>query len=225
MTANPEPEPDRPLLAVLNQSKVPPGGWSWTDPSSGVRLAYFSHRDLVRAVEAYMVANHIPLVEGWRALLDDEICRQNKIESSHCGQPVRPPTLPADRKLTITDILNFLRTIREWSAKGFEFVSSEEAARRAAICAGCPKNVEVHGCSGCSGVVSHVRDLLNRRVNFRGRQSHETPFDEQLKNCEVCGCVLEVKVHLPLGIATYAKPPGGREYPEHCWMHELKFGL
>ena len=214
MTKNPDS-----LLAVRSKVVVPPGGWSWTDPSSGTRIAKFSYRDLVKAVEEFMVANHIPLVEGWRELLDDEICRQNKIESSHCGEPLRPPELPSDRSLTITEVLNFLRTVREWAAKGFKFVPPAEATRRAAICATCPKNIEVHGCSGCSGVLAHVRDLLNRRANFRGLEVRETSYDADLKNCEVCGCVLEVKVHLPIEVATYAKPAGNREYPEHCWMH------
>lgn len=213
-------EPER--LSVLNRVKCPPGGWAWTDPETDVRIATVAHNDLVNKVSDYMDANNIPKLENWREILDDEICRQNGIEDTHCGEPMKPPKIETDRKLSPHDLVNFLRTVRQWAGKGFKFVPTEEAERRAAICSDCPKNVEVPGCTGCQGILAYVRDVLNRRANHRGVEPKITSRDNKLKNCEVCGCVLEVKVHLPMDVATYAKPPGGRAYPEHCWMHQTE---
>ena len=212
MTKNPE------LLAVLNRVKCPPGGWSWTDPDTNVKIQTLAYVDLIRQVEAYFDANKLPKVENWRAVVDDEICRQNGIEDSHCGEPAKPAPIPPERALQPQDLLNFLKTVRQWASKGFSFVSSAEAERRAAICATCPQNIAVPGCTGCQGILNYVRETLNRRANHRGLEPKVTSKDDQLQNCGVCGCVLEVKVHLPLEVATYAKPPGGRTYPPHCWM-------
>ena len=217
MTENPE---DIELLAVLNRTKCPPGGWKWTDPETGTKVETIAYVDLVRRVNSYMEANNIPQPDNWALILDDEICRQNGIEDTHCGQPDKPKEIPVDRKLQPHDLLNFLKTVRQWAAKGFKFVDQAEAERRAAICATCPMNVEVPGCSGCQGILAYVRDALNRRANHRGLEPRITSEDKRLQNCEVCGCVLEVKVHLPMDVATYAKPPGGRTYPSHCWMHQ-----
>jgi len=224
MTENPDKTPTEPVadgrLAVLNKVRCPPGGWSWTDPDTGVRIATLGYSDLIQRIDTYLKANKIPQGEEWRLFIEDDICRQNNIEDSHCGEPTKPEKIPSDRKLQPQDLLNFLRTVRQWAAKGFKFVAAEESERRAAICAKCPKNVEVAGCSGCQGILSHVRSTLNRRANHRGLVAKVTSVDADLQNCEVCGCVLEVKVHLPMEVATYAKPPGGRTYPDWCWMGE-----
>lgn len=218
MTEKAKPE----RLAVVSKVKCPPGGWNYTDPETGARFHQLSYRELIRQVSAYMEANSIPKVDGWRLMLDDEICRQNEIEDTHCGQPEKPRPIAKDRKLGPADLLGFLKTVRQWSSKGFSFVDREEAERRAAICATCPHNIEVPGCSGCLGILSYVRETLHRRANHRGLEAKITELDDQLKNCEVCGCVLEVKVHLPMEVATYVKPPGGRIYPSHCWMQSAE---
>lgn len=70
-----------------------------------------------------------------------------------------------------------------------QLVDQEEANRRAAICATCPKNTDkiVEFCVSCStrSLVGHINQFLTSR---------HTPSDHLLKNCAVCHCLNSMKV-------------------------------
>jgi protein-arginine kinase activator protein McsA len=90
-------------------------------------------------------------------------------------------------------------------------VSQEEADRRAAICAQCPKNTEkvTEFCIGCyaRSLVSKVNDLLG---------SKRTAHDEKLKVCAMCHCDLKLKTWIPKsGVVDKTI-----DWPSHCWVRE-----
>lgn len=92
-----------------------------------------------------------------------------------------------------------------------QLVDQEEANRRAAICATCPKNTDklVEFCVSCStrSLVGHINQFLTSR---------HTPSDHLLKTCSTCGCDLKMKIHCPTESMDY--PELREKWDANCWM-------
>lgn len=114
-----------------------------------------------------------------------------------------PSNLRAARVLRADDVWRFIKAMKNWLLAGGGMEAKEEAERRASICAQCPRNVDVAGCSWCSGVFAASLELLAGR---------STSVDASLKHCEVCGCNNRAAVHFP---AAAVDP--SLDYPEWCW--------
>jgi len=103
------------------------------------------------------------------------------------------------------------------------FCPQEEAEERAAVCVGCPFNLE-------PGKVEAVTDSLAKRMT----DGRVTSVDGELRNCDVCSCPLKVMVHIDGGILQSLKSPmdllkrarkrqkqTGKQIPANCW--QMKF--
>lgn len=92
-----------------------------------------------------------------------------------------------------------------------QLVDQEEANRRAAICAACPKNTDklVEFCVSCStrSLVGHINQFLTSR---------HTPSDPLLKTCQICSCDLKMKCWCPT--EAMREPELANKWPAHCWM-------
>lgn len=121
-----------------------------------------------------------------------------------------PAVLREDRVLRTDDVWRFVRSMTNWVSSGGGMDSQDAAERRAQICAQCPYNVDVAGCSWCSGLVTASLSLLSGR---------STALDSQLKHCKICGCANRAAVHFPLTAADQTL-----EYPAWCWKKELASG-
>lgn len=192
---------------LLNTVDVPRGGWSYVVAATGVRLNAGSLTRLQTAVRSHYGANRLAIPPGLEADVADMACRGLGVHVTHwCTDSVAPKS-HVESRWQAADVRRFLKTIVAWGAKtGFAFVDDAEAARRAAICAACPLNVQVSGCLGCSGVARLVNSVRAHRV---------TPHDAKLHACDACGCELKVKVLLPLDVINN----DGVEYPANCWQH------
>jgi len=101
------------------------------------------------------------------------------------------------------DLKHFLLTVGNTR----RFVSAAEAQVRAEICAGCPRNVPISGCSACRNLVGLVFNVIGNR---------KTPLDSKLKACGVCRCELKAAVHIPLEAFPVV---AGHDYPTWCWRN------
>lgn len=108
----------------------------------------------------------------------------------------------------------------EWFGKGGEPVSKEEAARRAALCTQCPKQVDgdfVQRWNRATGyeimtVLSILKDL-----------DLSTPHDDNLKICDACDCPMKAKVWSPLDIIRkHLRPEAEAKLWDKCWIPEPK---
>jgi hypothetical protein len=197
------------MLAVTDTQIIPRGGVTgWNMTLNGTFIQAFSYTSLLNQTlaEADRQGIAVPLDrEQW---FQDQLCRARP--DLDCG--VAAPITTETRKLSVGDALRFLRVVKEWLwSSGAQLVSQAEADRRSEICAGCPYNVEVTGCSICKGIAGKI---------FEVRGNHTTRFEKQLKGCAVCGCVNSASVHLPLevlakGVTTEMK------FPEWCWKVSL----
>ena len=96
------------------------------------------------------------------------------------------------------------------------FVDQSEAERRAAICAGCPKNVTVEGCGSCSSMTV-AKELIQK---LKGNRT--TSKDDVLEGCCCCGCSTKTIVWFKDSYILKGMTEAQRAcYPPHCW----KLGL
>lgn len=178
-----------------NPNVVPPGGYYfYTVPETGVELRHAHMLSLVLEIQAHYRANRLPPPEGrLEEKIQEQMCAM--LPDGFCTQP--NPRLPFYEK-----VLSATQAFAVFLRAGP--VSPALAYRRAEICTRCPKNVPL-GCGYlCRGLSAMVTGMLGR-----GRK---TKWDPSLWLCQVCGCVLRAKVHVPLhGIRS-------ADYPEHCWV-------
>jgi hypothetical protein len=121
--------------------------------------------------------------------------------------------------ITASQVMEFTRLIfakakATLTGKGASFcVPVAEAERRAAICALCPKNMTTI-CTSCDGLKEYGAKYLVDPDKQR------TSYDDRLRVCEECGCLLRFKVHVALDVL---KQGGGKhDYPPQCWLKDTK---
>lgn len=186
---------------------MPSGGWVYTQSSTGTTIQARTWNELLRRVSNYRLANGIPLDPEFEESIGREICIQQGWESPVCMDDMPPPVLK--RQLGVMDMVNFLKVVRHWLFNNPALVEPDEADRRAAICATCIHNVDAVGCFGCTNIAGMIFDVVKDRA---------TPHDEQLKNCQVCGCVNRAQVWVPKDTLDQGVSDRMRgEFPAHCW--------
>lgn len=104
--------------------------------------------------------------------------------------------------------------VLDWLQSGGQPVAQELADKRALICIGCPKNVD-----GAWYTVAPA-ELIRATLSARSDLKLATPHDEALKSCDVCKCLMRLKVWCPLSfILEKTKPEIMAEFPaNHCWI-------
>lgn len=183
----------------------PPGGWRYTEPTTGFSMKAITFSSLVSKVAQHRGNMKIEPDPKYRLseIIEDAICNSlsNEDQLRHCKSGIRIRT-----SVGWTEVMRFLKTAAAWIVAGAQLVPQEEAERRAQICVQCPLNVGMGGCAPCKGAVSAFRDQFLRR---------STTVDERLKSCGVCGCDNRTQVHVPLDVLTRARET--LEYPGFCW--------
>jgi hypothetical protein len=107
--------------------------------------------------------------------------------------------------------------LTEWLGAGGVPVPGEEAQRRADICLTCPLNrTDVNLWDKVKGAVAEsIRDQLEVKHQMEIYTHNET----QLGICEACGCVLKLKVHVPLPhILNHT--PDLQKFDKCCWIRD-----
>ena len=103
--------------------------------------------------------------------------------------------------------------VLDWLTSGGSPVAQELADKRASICASCPVNVE--GSWYTVAPAQIIKSTLEARKDLK----LETPCDAQLKSCDVCKCLMRLKVWTPLEfILKRTKPEIMAEFPDWCWI-------
>lgn len=200
----------------VNKMMVPPGGqYFYVVPQTGVRItspSRYGNSGIIEQVRRHMQANALPVPDNLEVIIDDYICRN--VPESFCeGDPD-----PGQRSfITPSQVWDYTRL---WFRKRFgrlEYVSKDEANRRAKLC--------VDGPNG-QGCPLHDRSICMDCHGLKGRAARElTPgrtsvYDDVLGICMGCGCMLESKIH----IAKKHLEVREDDYPEKvksfCWQFE-----
>ena len=62
-----------------------------------------------------------------------------------------------------------------------------------------------------------VAGTVLKQVELKGKLGAMVHGEDKLHLCNLCGCWLPLKVHVPLHIAR-ENTPDWQNYPEHCWL-------
>jgi hypothetical protein len=130
-----------------------------------------------------------------------------------------------------TDDLVFLRNVKfieeiqqaahvmdEWFGVGGEPVDPELASKRANICFSCPNNAPDD--SWWKKSKSVAAGVIKNHIGLKHSMRLSTPRDGDIHSCLVCGCVLQLKVHVPIKFAVSNMTPEQKEEftKADCWL-------
>ena len=170
----------------------------------GVTLSARTMDDALIAIYNHRTATGKDLPPGWKNEAINFICHQ------HPDLPgvFEVEKLPPVRSIDFTDVVGFLKVLRDWNALNRRIVPQGVSNARAEICAKCPLNVEIKVCWGCGALLKTLKGFLADK---------STKYDADLKGCAACGCVLTKKVHLPIE-ALSSSAGNLNKYAEGCWL-------
>ena len=196
-------------LSIKKDTMSPPGGWRYTVPETGVEIrAKFAGQAKGRILN-HMIANAIPIPPDWDEWVDDQLCRANPQAGPWCGREA-PRTPGSPTVLSISAAKRFLRTILHVILNR-DFVSREEAFRRAAICKECPMTTDIGGCRGCSAVFSVAR---------RAFPDNPVKTSREHEFCSACSCSIAYKVWVSNETLDKAEAGDRPAYHEKCWRND-----
>lgn len=207
------------------EAEIPARGWFAKQPETGTVLRATTLRNLIKEVQVYRTANNLPIETNIRRQVEIQVCAtMSEDDAAHyCtfldeDDEKNPPRLRTFRS-SITDLENFGKAVQatlETVAKREEInVSQEEANRRGAICASCPRNLPVANCWGCGTLGAIYRSISGRRASAN---------DFRLHSCDVCGCDNKTQIHFTGEVLRLAAEKQGfmdAEFPNWCWKREV----
>lgn len=107
-------------------------------------------------------------------------------------------------------------TLANWLGEGGKPVDSQTSEFRAGVCKQCRHNQKVNWKSLFK---EGIADAVLAYERLRRSEKLSTSHDPSLGECDVCGCILKLKVHVPLGTITAHMAPGEfGETPDYCWI-------
>lgn len=141
---------------------------------------------LVKSVIEYRKANSIPVGLGFEDELEQLVCQQYAQECEDQDEAkVRK------RPFTLADIIAGTRVMMSQWFNGRKVVPRQEAERRASICVDCPMNQKF--VKGCSGLCPELSEIVSAITGAQG-----TVYDYRLHQCQLCGCLLQAAIWVPL---------------------------
>jgi len=194
------------MKTITEKGQVPPGGWAYTEPATGVKFTNNHFLALMQDIRKHRLACDLPVHGNWAEVVHDVICRQNP--QVGCMEEGEKPAV-----VTPDDIRRFIETMLE--LRGNELVSEEEQARRIDICLECPKRGQI-ACRWCGWLAEKVTEILG------GRQLHKV---EKIfkQSCMACKCDISAKTAIPMDVLRRVDERIGFDpagYHEKCWMRE-----
>lgn len=173
-------------VAITSMVRSPYGGmYHWRDPITGVEVKGTTGDMLYQNAVAERLANGVPMgLEFWDSVMAD-VCRDYPTECSNVD-----PTQIRKRGWSMGDIVRGTLVMMNHKLNGSQLVSQEEANRRAQICSTCPH--AAFFTKPCTGLCRELSNLLGSTGN------KSTPYDNDLRACNICGCWTKVAVWFPL---------------------------
>jgi hypothetical protein len=198
---------------------VPPGKFCFTCPETGYRIDNeCSLSGLLMRVEDHYKNNDIPLPDDWRERVENQICE--KLPAGWCnyedgseGRGLPQGMQGVTAELVWKGVQSLAAMLGNASMGESNFVSTEEAERRANICTRCHYNHPVNACKGCH----LMRQIVNTVGSIKGERV--TSKDSLLMNCGICGCRNDAIVHVKTSVLQKGESPEMMSRrPAWCWI-------
>lgn len=139
--------------------------------------------------------------------------------------PVPFPTSSSRLPQRVLDAVGDIKTaahgtavVLDWIQAGGDPVDQALAEKRAAVCVACPRNVE--GAWYTVAPAQLLKSAIKGWQQLKGSDfAFETSQGDKLKSCDVCKCLMGLKVFCPLDhILTKTKPEIMAGLPSACWI-------
>lgn len=201
------PDPVQPVR-FRDPSAVPPGGRYFYDIETSNGPVHFEAPDmpqLLQAIRRFCDVNSIGVDPALEQKVTEFMC--GRLPDGVCTGPGARGALSVSLS-RVKDVTRLL--VRRALSSGGSFLTSlPDANARARVCVECPLNANT-SCTTCNGLLQTARQLVGRR---------ETPYDQYLGTCQLCGCMLRVKVHVSgSALAASTTPPRKESVPANCWL-------
>ena len=192
------------LNRFRDRMSEPPGGlWFYRPAPDAVIVKARTFHEL----EELLRAGPHPLPDNLREAVEDFMCEYLPVGA--CARAGKHARLSLQSVVTFTDFM--ARSLMSRFSKGETvYVSEEEAARRAKICASCP----LHAPAFCSSCLS-----LGQKLAASLPAGRRVPEAEKLGACSACGCMLSLKVHFKKELFEPLFSGKKPDYHPSCWMH------
>lgn len=227
----------------FNEHRIPPGGWRWYQPETKWRAPTPLSSTLdqtVQLIRKMRQAN--PAITAKSKLstnpvvIKSEVVRYNR-KLNGLSEEATPRPFSASHRYSsgagagavadrLSGGIHHLKraaegtaVVLEWLGSGATPVAQELAEKRAAICVQCPKNVA--GAWFTEAPAELIKKAIETWKTITGKTDFEfkTSHDDKLKSCDVCKCLLKLKVHVDIEhILRKTKPEIMAEFPNHCWI-------
>jgi hypothetical protein len=196
------------MLKLIDGHNVPPGGWRFRIPETGIIVKGGSFDQLLINCKKHYTANTLQVpAELEQQILYFACNTYAPCENDGVANKVSRGKRPS---LGFGDIIRFSKTLFNAMSSGVK-VDQEEANRRASICANCQFNVEPEGCSACNTKI--LREAV-KAVSGSGK----TPFDPALQSCAHCGCFNAAQIWFPIDtLHKYTDDQENSSLPTWCW--------
>lgn len=219
-----------------------PGGWQFHQPETNWHAPFplaNNFKTQVENIQKHREANPRFQFSTDPAVIAKELeeytlARWRKTYSEHAMQKFlehpdvkKKPNAPSFTKSSPRSLLGRIAeragieddTLVDWFGAGGKPVTADLSASRAAVCKDCPGNRK--GMWRDALTIAGAKAL---RVYFGAKNEMRlsTPFDKDLGLCKACGCVLELKVHVPDKHVVENLREGDREklreQNAECWI-------
>lgn len=116
-------------------------------------------------------------------------------------------------------------TMVEWLGDGAKPVHPDQAQKRADICLKCPNNNQ--SLSVESIFKDAVASTIRKQIELKNQMKLRVNGEKSLGICDVCHCVLRLKVHVPFQFVDDSTDDETvMLFPQECWyIQELKGNL
>lgn len=234
----PEENTDQPM-ALKSRQHFPPNGWLFYQPETNWHVPNPNHsfnsvvqsiidhrkanprfnlptdpesagRDLENYTEQRLRAQYGEAAKEWVVLGNDGSTAPPFSPRLREGLPVGAAVDKAKKALA------GIGAVIDWLGDGLKPVPAHLAAQRAAVCVSCRHNQEP---TGIQRAYELAADGIGALMNSREEMKLSTPHDANLKTCQLCDCVLKLKVFAPIKhIAKRTSADVWKSLPEHCWI-------
>lgn len=199
------------MRRLLTKDKAPPvdasgQSYRYTHPDGHVSRA-MDVWTWEQKIREHIVGNGGDVPVNIMAIAEDQLC--GTLPPDQCEYEVGDMR-PTDVRISLSSVGDWVKAIVQKVAGGEEYVSEEEANRRAAICTACPYNVQAAGgCQGCEKLAELLTPGMGKR---------KTGYDQNLKSCACCGCFLKIATHFPLAVLESGDESVQELFPvAFCW--------
>jgi hypothetical protein len=184
------------------------GGFQFTQPQTGQSFLEWDFALLCRKVQAHREQNPRFNLSTEYHIIEVEVDEQNAqrmlsipgadsyIVKDQGGPAPNFPRLPRRGASVVgARVAAVAHVLKSWLGDGGVPVSPDLAESRAKVCAVCPKNLAGDWMTFFAGPAVA---LLQKQLELKNGKDMKTSVDASINVCDACGCVLKLKVHVPL---------------------------